>query len=308
MMRDLDTLSWPVSRLGEAIEALAHKSGLAPRSVELRRPPLGLAQDGAEPLNRWIASAAGSLGLEAEPVTVPYAESAWLVQHAGPGLLRIPYAGEARFLTLLSGGQQVSVLGPDHTVHRVRPEVIRAVLCGASEAPLMAGLDHVLAAAGVPLRRRQRARAAILREQLGATWITGCWRLRLPGSASLWRQACRARLPQRLFALIGVHTVQYFLWLLAWWVIGRGAFQGRFDMAGLLAWALLLLTLIPCRLLSTWLQGRLAINAGGLLKQRLLYGALQLDPEAIRHQGAGQLLGRVIESETVESLAMSGGV
>ena len=64
-----------------------------------------------------------------------------------------------------------------------------------------------------------------------------------------------------------------------------GALQGRFDTGSLLAWALLLLTLIPCRLLATWWQGRLAISAGGLLKQWLLSGALQLDLEETRHQG-----------------------
>lgn len=110
----------------------------------------------------------------------------------------------------------------------------------------------MLDTAGVPPRRRRRARTAILREQLGATWITGCWRLRLSRNASLWRQARSRRLPQRLFVLVGVHTVQYLLWLLAWWVIGRGALQGRFDTGSIMAWALLLLTLIPCRLLATW--------------------------------------------------------
>ena len=50
------------------------------------------------------------------------------------------------------------------------------------------------------------ARAAILREQLGATWIAGCWRLRLSRGASLWRQARSGRLPHRLLALIGMHT------------------------------------------------------------------------------------------------------
>ena len=39
------------------------------------------------------------------------------------------------------------------------------------------------------------------------------------------------------------------------------------------------------RLLATWSQGRLAIGAGGLRKQRLLYGTLRLEPEEIRHQG-----------------------
>src|SRR5207237_2834005 len=80
------------------------------------------------------------------------------------------------------------------------------------------------------------------------------------------------------------------------------------DHGWLLAWALLLLTLVPLRLLVTWSQGWLAIAAGGLLKRRLLAGALRLEPEEIRQQGAGQLLGRVIESEAVEALALSGGV
>jgi ATP-binding cassette subfamily B protein len=90
-------------------------------------------------------------------------------------------------------------------------------------------------------------------------------------------------------------------------MIGQGALQGRFDPGWLLAWALLLVTLVPFRLLAAWSQGRLAIWAGGLLKQRLLAGALRLEPEEIRHQGAGQLLGRVIEAEAVEVLALSGG-
>jgi ATP-binding cassette, subfamily B, bacterial len=61
------------------------------------------------------------------------------------------------------------------------------------------------------------------------------------------------------------------------------------------------------RVLITWLQGRIAISTGARLKQRLFFGALRLDPDSIRHQGAGQLLGRVIETEAVESLALSGG-
>jgi ATP-binding cassette subfamily B protein len=43
------------------------------------------------------------------------------------------------------------------------------------------------------------------------------------------------------------------------------------------------------------------------LKQRLFFGSLRLDPDSIRHQGAGQLLGRVLESEALEALALSGG-
>jgi ATP-binding cassette subfamily B protein len=41
---------------------------------------------------------------------------------------------------------------------------------------------------------------------------------------------------------------------------------------------------------------------------RLLAGALRLEPDEIRRQGAGQFLGQVIEAESVESCALSGGL
>ena len=112
----------------------------------------------------------------------------------------------------------------------------------------------------------------------------------------------------RLVALVGGHAGEYLLWLLAWWMVGQGALQGRLDRDWLLASVLLLASLVPFRLLTTWSQGVLAIVAGGLLKQRLLSGALRLEIEEIRHQGAGQFLGRVLEAIAVEALALGGGL
>ena len=103
------------------------------------------------------------------------------------------------------------------------------------------------------------------------------------------------------------HASQYGLWIGAWWLLGRAALQGRLDAAWLAAWALALLTLVPLQLAALWLQGRVAITVGALLKQRLLTGAFGLEPEEIRREGAGHLLGRVIEAEAVESLALGGG-
>src|SRR5437879_5841700 len=100
---NLDTLSWPASRLGEAMEALAHKSGLAPRPVKTPSPPNDLARNGNEALGRWIEAAAGCLGLEAEPLEAPYGEAEQLVRNAGPALLRLPGKEEPRFLALLAG-------------------------------------------------------------------------------------------------------------------------------------------------------------------------------------------------------------
>src|SRR4029078_12333715 len=45
-----------------------------------------------------------------------------------------------------------------------------------------------------------------------------------------------------------------------------------------------------------------------ILRQRLLQGLLALDTESTRAQGIGQLLGRVVETEALESLALGGGL
>jgi ATP-binding cassette, subfamily B, bacterial len=177
----------------------------------------------------------------------------------------------------------LSLLGPDLAIHRLRCAVVCEALRRHLEAPLAAEVDRLLVEAGVPRQRQARARTAILRERLGPRPIGGCWLLRLPPGASFWQQARQARLPSRLLALVGGHAAQYLLWLLAWWMVGQGTLQGRFDPGWLLAWALLLMTLVPFRLLATWSQGRLAIGAESLIKRRLLAGAMRLEPEEIRH-------------------------
>ena len=48
------------------------------------------------------------------------------------------------------------------------------------------------------------------------------------------------------------------------------------------------------------------MGTGAIFKSRLIHGTLKLEPEEIRHQGMGQFLGRVMESEAVEMLALSG--
>ena len=184
-------------------------------------------------------------------------------------------------------------------------------MCGALQ-----GLRHPAAGrCGAAARRGWHCRtapgpgtAALLRQRLSTARLGDCWLLRLPAGAPVWRQLRYAGVWQRLLALLGVYAVQYGLWLLSWWLLGRGALEGRLDRGWLLAWALLLLTLVPLRMLVTWLQGTLAIRAGGLLKARLLAGVLRLAPEEMRHQGIGQLLGAVIEAEAVEALALNGGV
>ena len=289
--------------------ALARQRGWRLRGVEIPVGPEAQGRTVRRRLEEWLETAAAWLGLEAEPVAVPYAEVEVLVRGAGPALLRLPATEKPGFLVLLgSQRHRVTLLGPDLLVHRVTVKTVRTALCQAIEAPLLAEVEQVLEIVGVAGRRRARARRTMLHERLSAERLGGCWLLRLPAGASFWQQLRQAHLPRRLLGLLGAYAAQYLCWLLAWWLVGQGALQGRLDPAWLVAWGLLLLTLLPLRLWSTWMQGRCAIGIGGLLKPRLLAGALRLAPEEIRHQGAGQFLGRVFESEAVEALALSGGM
>jgi ATP-binding cassette subfamily B protein len=131
--------------------------------------------------------------------------------------------------------------------------------------------------------------------------------LRLPPTTGFWRQLSQAQLPRRVVLMLTVFTLVYGLEIVGWSLIGEAALNGRLDYGWLSAWALLVLSLIPLHLLGGWLDATFALDMGRILKKRLLAGALRMDLESVKHQGAGQLLGRVMESQALESLALNGG-
>ncbi len=137
--------------------------------------------------------------------------------------------------------------------------------------------------------------------------IEAGWLLRLPPSAGLHNQFRQAGIYRPVWIMLVMYFIQQLLSIASWFVIGRGIFQGHFDMGWLLAWVILLLSTIPVQMIVSDAQSELSMSAGALFKQRLIQGTLKLDPEEIRHQGMGQFLNRVMESEAVEMLALSGG-
>jgi ATP-binding cassette subfamily B protein len=250
-----------------------------------------------------------SLGIEAKPSSFLYPELDELILRAGPSLIRIPGDGPPGFLLLLRGSKGKAILlGTDLIEHAVPSDELRDALCQDIESPVAASVDGLLDLADVSGARRDKARATMVYERLRQARIADCWLLRAPPGSSFWRQARTARLLRYLVSFSSAHAVDYALWIFAWFVIGKGALDGRLDWGWLLAWSLVLFTGIPFRMAASWYEGLFVIGAGGLLKQRLLQGALRLEPDEVRHMGAGYHLGRVIESEVVESLALSGGI
>jgi len=307
MSSDMSNLAWPIAYLGDALEGLALKSGLASSSQTLPPPADALARDG-DSLSEWIGAAASCLGLEAEPAATSYEKVAQVACALGPALLRLPSVEPSRFLALLRGTRgRVCVLRPDLGESWIKADTLRDALCSAKETELSVEFDELLRESEIPRDRREPLLAALLRERLRGQPVGGCWLLRRSPATDLWCHLRQAHVLRRLCLLSGTHAAEYLLWVLSWFLIGRAALEGRFDYGWLLGWALLLLTLVPLRLFTTWLQGLIAIGAGVVLKQRVLYGTLRLQPDEIRQQGVGQFLGRVIESQAVESLALGGG-
>jgi ATP-binding cassette subfamily B protein len=131
---------------------------------------------------------------------------------------------------------------------------------------------------------------------------------RAGSNVSFWSEMRAAGLPWRVAGLIVTHTLETLLLLASWACIGSGALSGRLDYGWLAAWALALGTTVPLHAASTWLQGVIAVGCGGLLKQRLLAGAMAMDPDFVHTKGASQFLSDVLESGAIDQLGASGGI
>lgn len=314
----IDAIGWPIARLGTLLVALAERSAIATErhAVASAEPP-ALASDDPQverdELGRWLEHHGASLGLELEPIHVELGELARSLPRLGPALILVRgESGERRVLALepeagLPAGR-LRVLGPDLAHHGIARDELAQRLAEPTLAPLQASAEAILEAAGIPPKRRARAREALLHRRASAAPIAGIWQLRLPPSAPLARQLGREQVGRSLAITALAHLAHHLLLLAAWWLIGRGILQGRSEVGWLLAWALLLLSIVPLRVVQGWTAGRAALRVGAVLKRRLLAGVLALQPDELRTRGIGRLLALVIESEAVESLAITTGL
>lgn len=300
--------AWPIDGLAEGIRELARRCNLDPISDGTISVPSSVA-DSPEEAARWIGWLGGSLGVEVEPVEIPFGDVANVLLGAAPAVLSIRDGRERCYLLLLPGRRgRLRLLCPDLQVRSCAPDAVRDLVAAPLEAPLEGELGRLLDLAGVPAARRAHVRSIMLRERLGGTAVEGLWLLRLAPSAGLLRHL-RALGGVRLgLGVLAIFTLVYLLEIAGWGVIGDAVLNGNIDFGWLAGWSLLVLTLVPLRMAGGWLNARLAILGGTILKSRLLVGSLRMDLEAARSQGSGQLLAKVMESQAFESLAINGGL
>lgn len=304
---DLARHAWPLARLAEALDVLARRAGLDPgydAALDAACEPTLVRQD----LPRWIAALANAAGVETEQVSATRDRLAEMLGAAAPALVRIELAGEPMLLLLVAGGRRhARLLGPDLVARRVPVATLADALNHASRTAIDVDLAPLLARAGLTAAATRRAARALSDERLAEQRFADCWLLRAPAGSG-WRvRLAEARLPALTAVLLVVFAALYGAEIGGWALLGRGALDGQFQHAWLGAWTLLLFSLVPLEVAARALEARLALGAGRAIKTRVLEGALALPPDAVRAEGAGHLLARVLETQTFESLLLSGG-
>lgn len=298
-----ERLIWPSTRLGDALKALASRSGLSRGTVE-NPGCAAMLEDDHHQMDRWLAAAGLRIGVAVDSVEATHQEVAALLTSGAPALL--PHEGGV-VAVLGVRRKRLLLLGPSGVVEAVPMDVARRALVAHREASLRQKIAAMMDSADIAAGRRRRAEDALVNAILAHKPSKRAWTLSLPPGAPFAKQLRRAGMLRHLVLLLGCHAAQFVLFLLSWWIIGLGVLQGRLSSGWIIAWALLLITLVPLRMLATWSQGRLTTGVGVLLKRRLLQGAMQLETDKVRHQGVGGLIGRAIEAEMVERITLGGG-
>ncbi|HYI40251.1 MAG TPA: ABC transporter ATP-binding protein [Allosphingosinicella sp.] len=310
MLEAMRPFLWPFARIGEGIEALSRRAGLRPSTQsDAIKVPATIAAGNARNLSDWFDWAAEHLGIEANLVQTPVSEMPDLLRSGGPAVFpNGMYGAPGVFLLMGWRRGKPLMLAPDLKVRACDPEHLRGMICWPREGPLIPEITRLVRATGIDAAREPRVRAAMLREQLAQWQVERIWVLRLAPSASFWKQLSRAGAFRKVAAMMGLFAVSYVAEIVGWALIGSAALGGTFDLGWFVAWLLLMATMIPLQTIGGWWSATLALDAGRLLKARLLAGALRMSSDSIKRQGVGQLLSRVVESQALESLSLNGGM
>ena len=294
---------WPSQRAPEGLELLARAARLplptdSPASeAEPRAQDVDASLEGgrrARARGRAVDAAFGEIGRAA---------------CARPGRQSFASARTRLVMLVRRRGRRLTIVGPDHRVVAVRVETLRRALVDPEAAPLVADTERLVDEAGVRAANRSAVASALVEERLRARRLRGVWLLRIPSGGSFRAQLVAAGGRRQLVLLALAHAAP--VRTLDRRVVAAGAGGAAGPARCGVARGVDARAFHAGAAAAVWRCGSRAgwrSSAGALLKQRLLAGAFRLEPEEIRREGAGQLLGRVIEAEAVESLALGGGL
>lgn len=304
---------WPLSRVADAVAALAHATGWSlPPDVTPPVPPDGFDADPTSTtpaqLGDYVDVVATAYGIDAEFVSVHLRDIRAFVEGGGPMLvwLRLPTPGVLPVLRA-AGGSAI-VLGPDGAPRNVDLDRIAAALAEPAVQQVRPLAERLQQVAGIQSAARRDVLLQSIVDRQFAEAIPAGFVLRLAQGRQLTQLAAGVSLPRLLRWFVGTHVMQFLLALLLTGMAGQGALAGRVDTGWLTAGGLILLSLLPLQVLESWTLGRIAVASGVAVRQRLLSGALRLPLEQARKHGYGDFIGQMLESEGVEIGLRAGGL
>jgi len=275
----LDDCLWPLDRRDELTAALASAAGIG-RLGPSERFELGYA--------------------DVAPALTPRARA------EAPAVLRVG-SGTGALLGIVShAANEVRLLAPGGATVVRQSAALSALLRAPAETSWQSGVEAAVARAGFIGERGGAVRSALLVAALGGERVAEGARLR-PALGSIGAALRAAGVGRRLAAALGGYVGQLALFVALWGTVGARAVAAG-DLGAGWSWIALVALLAAVRLASSFVAGRLAIDAGAVLRDRVLHGLLRLDTEPLRAAGIGQLMGRVADVEAVESLALGGGL
>lgn len=295
---ELTALAWPRTHLADALRALARHS-------DLRLPDDASLSEESPADDEGIRALGLSLGLELERVQAPWRGVDALIR-GGPMLANLP-GGDYLLLVGARRGKAL-VLTPTLRLSAVSDALVRDAIRTPEVGQALAVIDRELDHLGVAEKRRPRARDVLLDQRLGMYPAATAWLVRGAGSRSIMSHLSAVGVFSALKTLVVTLVVQYTLAMLAWIFLAWGALTGYVDPGWLLAWSLALAAQVALRGILLDASGKVALRGGAAVKRLLLIGALRGDLDEMRAHGMGGIIGRTLESEAFESLALNGAL
>ena len=228
---------------------------------------------------------------------------------SAPAVVRVGAGagGLVGIVGLHGAGADLRVVARDGEIATCDGAALAAYLRAPAEGEARAGIEATVARAGLDAARRPAVSDALLRASLAADRVAEGERLR-PAQPSMWSALRAAGTGRRAAVAVAGYLAQLALVAGLWWTVGARAVAADHGGGSIATIAAIIAALVGVRLAASWTAGRLAIDGGSVLRERLLHGLLALDTESTRADGIGRLLGRVVETEALESLALGGGL
>lgn len=294
---------WPRERVYELVQEVALHAGLAKKRRELPRAAPGGIDD-----QKLVLRAAKAVGVESRELTSACRDLSHNLGLAAPALLRVYREGQPFFVGLVaSRGRRLTFVNLDGSLSRLTTNQARVLLLEHMTAAHHETITWIMQRSSIDSKGRERIGEVLTERLLDHEYFDGFWALELPESVPFWRQIVHHRLTGRLAGVLGLYLLQSLALIAAWWILGRGALAGEYDVGALSAFALLLVSTAALQALGHWWQSVALLGVNGLFRKRILHGATKLSPDEIRHLGSGKILAQIVETEAFDTLALQAG-